>query len=312
MRRAALALLCLLWPGWALAVELSFPTGTRQLTERLSPLDSYELPVGSFRDGQISVMRVEGAMRRETWRVTSSTLTTLQVLEPLRQQLRAAGYQPLFQCEDRGCGGFDFRFQTEIVPPPGMYVDLRDFRFLSARRKQGQVLSLLVSQSRGAVYIQKFEVVAQGADEGEQAETVVAQPEALAPDAAQAGSDLVARLQADGHVVLSDLVFGSGAGALGEGPYDSLADLAEFLKSHPDYVIVLVGHTDSVGALARNIALSKQRAASVRARLIRDYNVAEAQVRAEGNGYLSPVASNLTEQGRKANRRVEAVLLPRN
>jgi outer membrane protein OmpA-like peptidoglycan-associated protein len=72
----------------------------------------------------------------------------------------------------------------------------------------------------------------------------------------------------------------------------------------------LVGHTDSVGGLSGNIALSKRRAQSVRQRLIDTHGVDPSRLDAEGMGYLSPAASHLTPEGREANRRVEVIVLP--
>ncbi len=109
---------------------------------------------------------------------------------------------------------------------------------------------------------------------------------------------------------MEDLDFETGSNTLGPGAHDSLARIAAFLVGHPAYRIVLVGHTDSVGALETNIALSKRRAEAVRGRLIDAYGVPAGQVGAEGMGYLAPVASNLTPEGRERNRRVEALLLP--
>ncbi len=91
--------------------------------------------------------------------------------------------------------------------------------------------------------------------------------------------------------------------------------LAHYSASNSDVLftairIMLVGHTDSVGGLDPNIALSRDRAASVRQRLIDAYGVAPNRLEAQGMGYLAPIASNLTAQGRETNRRVEAVLLP--
>jgi OOP family OmpA-OmpF porin len=85
--------------------------------------------------------------------------------------------------------------------------------------------------------------------------------------------------------------------------------LAQFLKANTGLRVALVGHTDAVGSLDSNIALSKARAQSVAQVLIRDYSIPQSQVEAEGMGYLAPVASNLARQGREANRRVEVVLL---
>ena len=107
---------------------------------------------------------------------------------------------------------------------------------------------------------------------------------------------------------MEDLAFASGAGALLPGDYPSLAALADWLAANPEARIVLVGHTDASGGLAGNVALSKQRAASVRAALLAVPGVQAAQVGAEGVGYLAPRAPNQTEEGRQKNRRVEAVL----
>ncbi|MDP5359491.1 MAG: OmpA family protein, partial [Paracoccaceae bacterium] len=90
--------------------------------------------------------------------------------------------------------------------------------------------------------------------------------------------------------------------------YGSLRDLADYLLLHPDRTVALVGHTDSAGSLATNIALSKRRAGSVLERLVTVYGVARRQLEAEGMGYLAPVSSNLTEAGREANRRVEVII----
>ena len=110
-------------------------------------------------------------------------------------------------------------------------------------------------------------------------------------------------------MILSDLEFETGTSGLSAGPYPSLERLARLLTERSDLRLVLVGHTDAVGALEPNIALSRARAQSVRQRLIATYGVDANLIDAQGMGYLSPVASNLTAEGREKNRRVEAVLL---
>lgn len=70
-----------------------------------------------------------------------------------------------------------------------------------------------------------------------------------------------------------------------------------------------VGDTDNSGGLEANIALSKKRAQAVpRQALLQAQGVQDAQVTSEGVGPLAPRATNLTEEGRRKNRRVEAVL----
>ena len=117
-----------------------------------------------------------------------------------------------------------------------------------------------------------------------------------------------AALAGEGRLVLENLVFASGSAGLEDRSYPLLAALAEWLGAHPEQQVALVGHTDASGGLSINIALSKRRAESVRQYLLVTYDLPEAQIAAEGVGYLAPRASNLTEAGRKQNRRVEVML----
>lgn len=292
------------------ASELSLPGGSRQLSNRVSTLDSYALPVAPIDGDMVPAQMFEGRVDRQTWRIDTAGLTTLQLLDPLRAQLIEDGYTTVFECTDLDCGGFDFRFGIEVVPAPDMHVDIRNYRFVAATRGKDEALSLLISASRSAAYIQVIHV-----GPGQQKSLIIRprsrplRAEALQQEPTQQPDGLAQTLATDGHVILADLVFQSGAARLGPGEFASLEQLAAFLLENPGYRIAVVGHTDSVGALGQNISLSKRRAASVRARLTDQHGIAPDRVEAEGMGYLAPVASNLTPAGREANRRVEAILL---
>jgi len=75
----------------------------------------------------------------------------------------------------------------------------------------------------------------------------------------------------------------------------------------PNVRLTIVGHTDSTGSDAINDPLSRERAESVR-----DYlssrGLSPSRVSVAGRGSHEPVASNDTESGRAANRRVEIFL----
>jgi outer membrane protein OmpA-like peptidoglycan-associated protein len=75
----------------------------------------------------------------------------------------------------------------------------------------------------------------------------------------------------------------------------------------PGVRLSIVGHTDSTGSDAINDPLSRERAVAVR-----DYlaarGVSTARVSVAGRGSHEPVASNDSEAGRAANRRVEIFL----
>ncbi|MCE8000955.1 MAG: OmpA family protein [Rhodobiaceae bacterium] len=303
MTRYAAFLFCVAWAGQAAALDLALPAGSRLISDRDSAFDSYDLPVAPWDLGAVETVTLEGRVERQSWRVDSSAITTLQLLDPLRDQLAAAAFETVFECADAVCGGFDFRFAIEVIPAPDMYVDIRDFRFVAARRGD-EALTLLVSRSRSAAYVQIIQV-------GPEEQTVLdVNPTGTVPRT-QAGDieDLSARLLEYGYVALSDLDFATGHADLNQESYDSLDELAAFLTANPGAVITLVGHTDAVGALEANIALSKRRAEAARDLLVAKHGLSGARIGAEGMGYLSPRASNLTQTGRERNRRVEAILL---
>lgn len=88
----------------------------------------------------------------------------------------------------------------------------------------------------------------------------------------------------------------------------TLAEVAEALKSQPALSLQINGYTDATGSPAYNLKLSQKRAESVR-RYLTDHGVAYANLRAKGLGKTNPIASNDSEDGRAQNRRVEFVVL---
>ncbi len=68
--------------------------------------------------------------------------------------------------------------------------------------------------------------------------------------------------------------------------------------------IQVIGHTDGEGDRRKNIALSRERAASVKLYLVRS-GVDEDRIEALGYGESRPIADNNTATGRKQNRRIE-------
>jgi outer membrane protein OmpA-like peptidoglycan-associated protein len=299
--------------GAAGAQTLSFPGNARMEREMVTPLSRYAMPVGPFAEGFTPVSPHDGEVRAQAWRVDALALTTLQLLAPLREQLVAAGFAVVFECATEDCGGFDFRHGTVVIPPPEMYVDLGDFRFLAAE-KGDEVVSLLVSRTSDAGFVQVIRVGPPGhgtiatAGAPPVRGTPVAEEESGAVAPIAVPDDFGAALDTMGRVVLSDLSFPTGSAQLAPGEYASLQLLADYLAANPSRTVALVGHTDSQGSLDANIALSKRRAGSVLERLVSDYDVSRQQLEAEGMGYLAPVATNLTPEGREANRRVEVIV----
>lgn len=305
MRGLALLLL-LIAPAAGAAPTLSLPPSAERTAGDQSAMGSYAMPVGPWQDGRIATIRTEGEVTQTAWRIRDGSVTTMGLLATLRDQLGREGFEVLFECATDECGGFDFRFSTPILPEPEMHVDLGDFRFLSARRNGAgapDYVSLLVSRSSDSGYVQMTRVGAALVQP-----LPIAAAEFSPQETAPSSDSLADQLVASGKVVLGDLRFGSGSAALGEGDFPSLDALADFLNANPGKTIALVGHTDAEGTLEANVAVSRKRAQSVMDRLVASYGVDPAQLSADGVGFLSPLASNLTSEGRTRNRRVEAMI----
>lgn len=307
----------------AAALTLEFPGPATPTANPPVARASYAMPTGRWTAEGLPTRVIDGMVEQAAWQIDAPKLSSLDLMQPLRTQLLAAGFQVVFECETEGCGGFDFRFATNVLPEPKMHVDLGDFRFISAERKVAggdEVVGLMVSRSASKGFVQITRAVADAGPPlfaatnkvtntldplgGDSVTLATSNKPALLP----APMPAMAQLLTGGAVVLEGLDFGTGAANLTEGRYESLAALAEWLKENPDKTIALVGHTDASGGLEGNIVISKRRAASVRARLIDAYGIPPKQIEAQGVGYLSPIDTNLTEEGRQKNRRVEAIL----
>lgn len=89
---------------------------------------------------------------------------------------------------------------------------------------------------------------------------------------------------------------------------ERLAVIGTFLHKYPDTTAVIEGHTDDVGTYEHNMELSQHRAQSVVSYLIDNLHIAASRLTAVGYGSSRPIADNSTEEGKRANRRIDAVV----
>jgi outer membrane protein OmpA-like peptidoglycan-associated protein len=110
--------------------------------------------------------------------------------------------------------------------------------------------------------------------------------------------------EAKKSLVLEGVTFETNSSHLKPESAATLDRVAESLKANPDVRVEIGGHTDSQGADAHNLQLSRDRANAVRAYLL-DKGVSPVQLEAKGYGETKPIADNTTAAGRARNRRVE-------
>ncbi len=121
---------------------------------------------------------------------------------------------------------------------------------------------------------------------------------------ASAGSKGKGKSSLTATLTIPDLFFATGESTLLRGSARVLAAVVKALNAHyPSGQITVTGYTDSVGAAAYNLVLSKERATTV-AGWLEQHGIHASRIRIAWKGEADPVASNATPQGRAKNRRV--------
>ncbi len=106
-----------------------------------------------------------------------------------------------------------------------------------------------------------------------------------------------------------DILFATDSATLTGGLRSDLTALASSINRYPDTTINVIGHADNTGSANYNQDLSARRAQAVSSVLIQS-GVQPFRIRSIGRGEDSPIASNLTPEGRAQNRRVEITITP--
>lgn len=105
-------------------------------------------------------------------------------------------------------------------------------------------------------------------------------------------------------------LFDAGSATLKPGSTKVLINALVGIKAQPGWLIVIAGHTDATGVMEQNLALSHARASAVRDWMQQMGDIADSCFAVQGLADNQPIASNATEAGRTANRRVDIQLVP--
>jgi outer membrane protein OmpA-like peptidoglycan-associated protein len=109
----------------------------------------------------------------------------------------------------------------------------------------------------------------------------------------------------------SSLLFDVGSYTLKPDALLSIDSLANKLNSSSIKSIDVFGHTDNAGGDELNMTLSKNRANAVKDALLKKLSDKSIVINTTGFGKTQPIATNDTEEGRQANRRVSLVIYPK-
>jgi OmpA-OmpF porin, OOP family len=258
--------------------------------------DEFTLPLGKANGNTPGKSEhLEGKITRIVYDVPAGR-SILEVYRNYESALKAGGFEVLFSCVGvQGCGG------GSVIWAPKGREDWNwnaGLRILSAKlsRDVGNVyVNLLVGQwsdlaSGSSVHLYVIETKPM------EGNLVVVNAEALAGDITRSG-----------HSAVYGIYFDTGKADVKPESAAALKEITKLLQQKAALKLLVVGHTDNVGALGSNMDLSKRRAAAVVQVLTGQYGVVAARLVAQGAGPMAPVSSNSTEEGRSKNRRVELV-----
>jgi outer membrane protein OmpA-like peptidoglycan-associated protein len=115
-------------------------------------------------------------------------------------------------------------------------------------------------------------------------------------------------LAANGKYVTTGILFDVNSDVIKPESYGVIKEIATILKATPGVKVTIIGHTDSDGDEAKNLALSRRRAESVKKALVNDFAVDGNLLSTDGKGEAEPFTDNDTPQNKANNRRVEFVV----
>ncbi|MCP4314742.1 MAG: OmpA family protein [Hyphomicrobiales bacterium] len=240
-----------------------------------------------------NLQALEGAVTRIAYTLDGDQ-SLAEVARNFELGLKQNGFEILFECKTKDCGGGNFAYALDTFPLPKMVVDPFNFRYLGAKHTGDAseiYASVIVSVDSNKKIRTQVTVV-----EVDKLEFKIVDAKAMQDAFAEKGS-----------VALYGIYFDTDKADIKSESAPTLEQMAKFLNGAPDLSVIIVGHTDNQGAMDYNLELSHRRAQSVVDVLAASHGVGRDRMVAAGAGFLAPVAPNDTADGRAKNRRVEMI-----
>jgi OmpA-OmpF porin, OOP family len=121
---------------------------------------------------------------------------------------------------------------------------------------------------------------------------------------AEGAKNLYDRILTDGKIITTGIKFDSGKSSLRAESMGTINKIYQIMIDYPELKFSIEGHTDNVGTDDFNLNLSKQRAETVKNKLI-SMGIASERLQSTGYGESKPLYDNSDDAGRANNRRVE-------
>jgi len=269
--------------------------------------DRYMFPSGIMENNALPVQEVQGKYTTIVYSLPDS-VSTLQVMQNYQQAFNKANLKQVVSCDEKTCGGM---LPKVFVEKQGGG-NAKTARYLGVdvynanERADYRFWSGSLNHNGNMVYITFMVQKNSG--------SVAAFLDVLEAGAMETGlvsldlKGLNDAIENEGKAVLSGIYFDNDKATLKPESDASLKIIAQYLNTHGQNQVYIVGHTDNQGDYSHNLELSERRADAVIQALVKQYSININRLTAAGVGPVSPASNNKSENTRKTNRRVEMVL----
>lgn len=257
-------------------------------------------------------LRLEGQVTR-IWYEAAGHASSAELAGNYRNELKSRGFRILYDsAKDPAAtnwSGFLNAFGELKIK-----TNRKNYIFYAADQKGIRVLSAVKERPQGDVYVYLTTVewsrndATYKARQGAYAALDIIEIRPMQQNMVLVKADEMAKaITLNGRVALYGIYFDTDQTAIKPASRPTLQEIAKLLKQDRKLALHVVGHTDNSGSFAHNLDLSRRRADAVKAALTKEFGIAAGRLTSNGVASLAPVASNVTEEGRAKNRRVELV-----
>ena len=267
------------------------------------------------------MLRAEGPRTIIYYKLPPET-TTLEGIRQYEAELKAKGYERLFEASgddlDNGYNRFVTRIYPEVKGNERLYY-VHDFNHDDKRYALYKLTG-----GEGAIYVSLYAFAINdysgiGAEsqklKGVEVGRVLLRVDILREGAMKErmvvvkADEISSAINKTGQIAIYGIFFDFDKAEIKPESAATLTEIATMLKGATGKKFLIVGHTDNQGGLEYNGSLSKRRAEAVVNALKKQYGVNGEMIVPVGVGMVAPVAPNTDESGRAKNRRVEVVAM---
>lgn len=323
LRFLALAILTLIISAPAFAEDLpnsKDPAGIKRYEgaeivrfENIS-FDQYTVPLGRMTKFDFGTKKaefeksesLEGAITRVSYRLADPKRSSLEVLRNYEESLTADGWEISWKASGKAELGNPYSHLFESLRDNDQlftYSDADAHALVARKPAEGLTAVLFVTKYQ---YGLTRGIKVDAGDPLVQLDVIQTKKMEQKMVFVKA-TEMESEIDKNGRIALYGILFDFNKTDIKPESEPVIAEVAKLLAAKPGLSILVVGHTDNVGAFEFNRDLSQRRAAAVSAALTQKHGIAASRLMSFGASFAAPLASNTTEEGRTKNRRVEIV-----